>query len=338
MTNSLFPFVRQTFIFAAVVLIGSCSPNSADQPAEKQTNPDLKVITSGLRFPEGPVAMPDGSVILVEMERGTLSRVSPDGTVSVIAELGGGPNGAAMGPDGAIYVCNNGGLQWIETDDLLIPGETAFDYSGGSIQRVDLRTGKVDTLYTMCDGRKLSGPNDIVFDAGGGMWFTDQGKYYETYKEHGAVYYALPDGSFISCQLEKLETPNGIRLSPDGSKLYYAETTTGRIWSYTIQKPGLLDPNSKKLVIGLPGYQLFDSFALEANGNICAATLMNGGISIITAGGTLLRHIPTNDILTTSICFGGKDRKTAYITLGGTGQLVAVQWDSPGLPLNFLSY
>jgi gluconolactonase len=172
--------------------------------------------------------------------------------------------------------------------------------------------GEVDTLYTECNGRKLSGPNDIVFDTTGGMWFTDQGKYYETYKEHGAVYYAKLDGSFISRQLEKLETPNGIRLSPDGNKVYYSETTTGRIWSFTIQKPGLLDPDSKKLVIGLPGYQLFDSFTLDANGNICAAILMNGGISIISPEGTLLRHIPTNDILTTSICFGGKDRKNSF--------------------------
>jgi len=338
MMNSFISIFRQTWFIAAIILIIACSRKSTVQPAANQTNPDIKVITAGLRFPEGPIALPDGSVILVEMERGTLSRVSPDGTVSVIAELGGGPNGAAMGPDGAIYVCNNGGLQWIESDSLLIPGETAFDYSGGSIQRVDLRTAAVDTLYTACNGRKLSGPNDIVFDSDGGMWFTDQGKYYETYKDHGAVYYAKPDGSFISRQLEKLETPNGIRFSPDGSKLYYTETTTGRIWSYSIQRPGLLDPDSKKLVIGLPGYHLFDSFALEANGNICAATLINGGISIISADGTLLRHIPTYDILTTSICFGGKDRKTAFITLGGTGKLVAVQWDSPGLPLNFLSY
>jgi len=330
--------VRHTCFFATVILIGACSCKPAVQPAANQGNPDFNVITTGLRFPEGPIAMPDGSVILVEMERGTLSRVSPDGTVSVIANLGGGPNGAALGPDGAIYVCNNGGLQWIETDSLLIPGETAPDYSGGSIQRVELSSGTVETLYTECNGRKLSGPNDIVFDTDGGMWFTDQGKYYETHKDHGAVYYAKPDGSYISRQLEKLETPNGIRLSPDGSKVYYSETTTGRIWSFSIQKPGLLDLASKKLVIGLPGYQLFDSFALDADGNICAATLIHGGISIISAEGTLLRHIPTDDILTTSICFGGQGRETAFVTLGGTGQLVAMQWDSPGLPLNFISY
>jgi sugar lactone lactonase YvrE len=66
--------------------------------------PAFRQITSGLRFPEGPVAMPDGSVILVEIERRTLSRVTLDGKTRVIATLGGGPNGAAMGPGGKIYV------------------------------------------------------------------------------------------------------------------------------------------------------------------------------------------------------------------------------------------
>src|SRR5258708_33999439 len=71
--------------------------------------PEVREVASGLRFPEGPVARPDGSVILVEIERGTVSRVKADGTVEVVADVGGAPNGAAMGPDGACYVVNNGG-------------------------------------------------------------------------------------------------------------------------------------------------------------------------------------------------------------------------------------
>src|SRR5262249_40237994 len=70
------------------------------------STPAIREIAIGLRFPEGPVAMPDGSVVLVEIERRTLSRVTPDGKIHVIARLGGGPNGAAMGPGGRIYVTN----------------------------------------------------------------------------------------------------------------------------------------------------------------------------------------------------------------------------------------
>jgi len=131
--------------------------------------PALKQIASGLRFPEGPVAMPDGSVILVEIERRTLSRVAPDGTVRVIATLGGGPNGAAMGPGGKIYVTNNGGLKWVDRPGKLFPVGQADDYAGGRIQVVDPESGKFETLYDACDGQRLRGPNDLVFDRAGGF-------------------------------------------------------------------------------------------------------------------------------------------------------------------------
>ena len=83
---------------------------------------EMRHITSGLKFPEGPIAMNDGSVVLVEIQSGHLTRVAPDGTITRIAETGGGPNGAAIGPDGKVYVCNNGGFEWAEVDGMTIPG------------------------------------------------------------------------------------------------------------------------------------------------------------------------------------------------------------------------
>ena len=143
---------------------------------------DVRELATGLLFPEGPVAMPDGSVLLVEIKRGTVTRVTPEGKVEVVAETGGGPNGLAIGPDGAAYVCNNGGFLWSELGDLLVPLDLATgsnqtpDFEGGRIERVDVATGAVTVLYRECDGRPLRGPNDIVFDAAGGFWFTDLGK------------------------------------------------------------------------------------------------------------------------------------------------------------------
>ena len=127
-------------------------------------------ITSGLRFPEGPIAMPDGSVILVEIEAGALTRVTPDGKIERIATVGGGPNGAAMGPDGWIYICNNGGFAWHNLPDGgLMPGNQSEDYKGGRIEKVNPDTGEIKVLYTQCDGQKLKGPNDLVFDKSGGF-------------------------------------------------------------------------------------------------------------------------------------------------------------------------
>ncbi|NJN52734.1 MAG: SMP-30/gluconolactonase/LRE family protein, partial [Gammaproteobacteria bacterium] len=207
-------------------------------------------IAEGLKFPEGPIALPNGDVLLVEIARGTLSRVTPDGAVTVVADLGGGPNGAALGPDGKCYVCNNGGFKWIERDGRLYPGEQPDDYRGGRIECVDLASGETQTLYTHCDGRLLRGPNDLVFDRSGGLWFTDHGKTRERERDRTGVFYAAADGSFIREAIFPLEGPNGIGLSADESELYVAETMTARLWAYPISEPGVVDPRQRRLAAG----------------------------------------------------------------------------------------
>lgn len=302
---------------------------------------EFQVIARGLRFPEGPVVMPDGSIVLVEIERGTITRVRQDGGVSVIATPGGGPNGLARGPDGALYVCNNGGFLWHEDPGLLRPIGTPADYSGGRIERVDPDTGEVRLLYDRCGAHRLRGPNDIVFDREGGFYFTDLGKSRARDRDHGGVYYALADGSRIVEVTHPMLTPNGIGLSPDERTLYVAETEGGRLWAFDITEPGRIarqpfpSPNGGRFLCALPGYQRFDSLAVDAAGNVCVATLISGHITVIAPDGRLVRQVKTPDVYTTNICFGGPDMRTAYITLSGVGQLVATEWAEPGLRLNF---
>jgi gluconolactonase len=301
---------------------------------------DLQLVTDGLRFPEGPIAMADGSVVLVEINRHTLTRVRPDGKHEVIAQLGGGPNGAAIGPDGAVYVTNNGGFQWHEgPGGTLAPHGTALDYKTGSIQRVELKTGAVKTLYEECAGIRLRGPNDLAFDRTGGFWFSDLGKGDGNVMHMGHVLYARPDGSQITRARDAMLTPNGVGLSPDERTLYVAETHTSRVWALAIESPGVLAPAtglfSAGSVLGpLPGYQLLDSLAVEAGGKVCVATLVNGGITAFDpAGGT--EHYAVPDPLTTNICFGGPDMRTAFITASSTGKLYKCRWPRPGLKLAF---
>jgi gluconolactonase len=301
-------------------------------------NMQLQLVAEGLQFPEGPIAMADGSIVLVEIRRGTLTRVTPDGRRTTIAELGGGPNGAAIGPDGAVYVCNNGSaFQWdIGEANHILGG--APDYRGGSIQRVDLRTGAFTTLYDSCDGKPLNSPNDIVFDSTGGFWFTCLGYSDGETRRLGGVYYARPDGSRIVRWREGQLSPNGIGLSPDERKLYWADCIVGRLYECDVPSAGVLTPSTSmapgRVVCQLPGYQWLDSLAVEESGRICVATLWNGGITVFEPSGSY-EHIAFPDDVTTNICFGGSDMRDAWVTCSHTGRLFKVRWPRQGLKLPF---
>jgi gluconolactonase len=300
---------------------------------------DIELVAEGLEFPEGPIAMADGSVILTEIKARRLTRVFPDGRKETVVETGGGPNGAAIGPDGAIWITNNGGaFEWLDANGLTIPGPTPASHTGGMIQRYDLDTGKLTTVYDSCDGRRLIGPNDIVFDKAGGLWFTDHGCGTTEGRKFGAVCYARTDGSLISRQRDHLISPNGIGLSPDETVVYAADTLLGRLWAFDIAEPGVLAPgpgfSPGRVVCNLPGHQLLDSLAVEAGGKVCVATIINGGITAFDPDGST-EHYGFPDILCTNIVFGGEDMRTAWVTASSTGKLFKARWPRPGLKLNF---
>jgi gluconolactonase len=283
--------------------------------------------------------------VLVEIRGKRLTRVFPDGRKQVVAEIPGGPNGAALGPDGKMYLCNNGGFSWIPTRNTFMPGPASpAEYIGGSIQRVDLQSGKVETVVDKCGEHRLNGPNDLVFDKHGGLWFTDLGKRRARDMDLGGLYYLKPGMKEIVEGAFGTMPANGIGLSPDENTVYVAETPTARLWAYELSSPGEVKPRDPiyrgergKPIAGLGGYQMFDSLAVEASGNVCVATLISGCISVIAPDGTVVEQVPTGDRMTTNIAFGGPELKTAYITLSGKGELVAMDWPRGGLPLNFLN-
>jgi gluconolactonase len=302
---------------------------------------EFRELASGLSFPEGPVALDDGSVLVAEMQTGQLTRVGPDGAKSTVARIGGGPNGAAMGPGGKSFVCNNGGVKWQNDEHGLRPAGQAPGYRTGSIDVIDLQTGGSKTLYEEVGGRRLCSPNDIVFDAHGGFWFTDSGKTREREADRGGVYYASADGISLREVIYPMLVPNGIGLSPDGGTLYVAETFTARLWAFEITAPGEIrrepwpSPNGGRLVAGLGGHQWFDSLAVEESGAIAIATLIAGVVTVLSPKGEILERVPFPDLYTSNICFGGDDMRTAYVTLSNSGRLVAVDWPRPGLRLAY---
>ncbi len=288
--------------------------------------------------------MPDGSVILVESMAGQVARLWPDGRKDVVVKTGGGPNGLAFGPDGLLYCVNNGGFENVRD----VKGrEFAYGvgptFAGGWVERIDVSSGRIEVLYRSGDfGCRLRGPNDIVFDAEGGFWFTDFGKmdYVSRTQDIVGIFYGQPDGSSLEEVVFPLQGPNGIGLSPDGTKLYAAETTSCRLLQFNVTGPGQVDQAATSHGPAIPlyrpaGQKFFDSLAVEASGNICVATVGEGGISVVSPSGELVEFVDTGDFMTTNICFGGPDMMDAWITLAGSGRLVKTRWARPGLRLNF---
>jgi len=140
------------------------------------------------------------------------------------------------------YCCNNGGFNWARgPKGEYAPHGIADDYTGGRIERIDIDTGAVEVLYKSGDfGCVLRGPNDIVFDSHGGFWFTDHGKvdYEKRCHDIVGIFYAKADGSALEEVIFPSNNPNGVGLSPDGKRLYAAETYTCRLMAFNVIAPG----------------------------------------------------------------------------------------------------
>jgi gluconolactonase len=294
------------------------------RPPPRHELEGVELVADGLALPESPVALDDGSVLLVEIRRGTLDRVTPDGAVETLCFCGGGPNGVALAPDGTAWVANN--------------GRRHPSYEGGRIEAVDLASGRREVVVDRCGDRPLRRPNDLVFDALGGCWCTDfggvagwgddPGPY-----EPGSILHIAPDGA-VTRAIDGLHEPNGIGLSPDGATLYWAETGTGRAYrrAITDRRSGGVEhgrPNDPATMLcGLPGLQLFDSLDVDAHGNVAIATLVSGRVTVVAPDGSACVQLTLPegfaDGLLTNLCFAGDG--TAYLSLGATGRLVRCRW------------
>lgn len=352
-------------------------------------NSRMTVIADGLAYPEGPVYCSDGSILLVEIKGECLTRIRPDHSRELVARIPGGPNGAAFGPgpggEPQLYICNDGGFNWIPfpppsdppapgyQPQLWISGTQPAGYRGGKLQRVDPANGTLTDLFTETADTPcwppfpalpktwappfgLRGPDDLVVDSEGGIWFTDFGKQRVRDKDITGVYYVSPDGSQLRQAIYPLNSPNGIALSPDGRWLYVALSYERRVLKYEVGPGGSFKPNPRTLdgsylVTGdFVGCAVLDSMAVDSEGNLYVATMVpqgndpgiSGGITVISPGGSFAPEfipitMPGGEAvpLPSNICFGGEDMKTAYITCGGTGHLVSMPASVPGLKLNF---
>ncbi len=286
---------------------------------------DITVIASGLAFPEGPAIDPSGRLHWTEIAGQRIAALADDGSVTTFAETGGGPNGCAFDADGNLYVCNNGG-SWPKVPSTIDRG--SGPNGQGSIQRIS-PDGTVDTVLTEIDGQPLVGPNDCCFDAEGGLYFTDP----DWSGNPASVCYLAPDGT-ASRSYTGIRFPNGLAVTDDNRFLIVAESMTGAMLGFKIEGPGLLsfEPKSN----GSIGRRSTpDGFCLDQAGRMIIAGHATDNLFVLDAADGRPRFvIDLPDAGPTNCCFGGDDLSTLYVTSSDQGELLAIEWDVPGMPLH----
>ena len=287
-----------------------------------------KTLSIGYGFPEGPAQGPDGLVYLVEMGGRAVSRFGPDGKREKLADIDGTPGAVAWGLDGAMYVPNQGNLDFVDGR----PRGASEGNVSGSIDRVT-RDGVVTCLYRDCGDELLIAPNDIVFDPEGGFYFTDSehGDFFQDPIQwpKGRVFWAAADGSEIRKVATDYELPNGIAIKNDGKTLLVCETLTFTVWAHDIRGPGEVGP--RRLYAKLPDGHMPDGCAVDSDDHLVVAAVRAGALVHFGPDGDLIKRIPTEDTDVTNCCFIGDQRTTLIATEGFLGRVVAFEWERPGM-------
>lgn len=287
------------------------------------------IFAEGLRAPEGPVALRDGTWLVVEgeAERGCVTQISADGGTRRTIQKTGRPNGLAVDADGVIWVA-----------------ESKFP----SLLRLTME-GHSEAIATACDGEPFLFPNDLCFGPDGAIYLTDSGVMIENfapggriradYKSvhyDGRVYRIDPDGGKVTKLDGGLRFTNGIAFGFDGL-LYVNETITGNIYRYRLH-PGGVSPRRELFgnVIrpnAPAGWKGPDGMAFDRNGLLYVAVFGQGDVTVLGTSGEVVRRISTQGQLPTNVAFALPGEHRILVTEYEHGQMEAFLVDCDGLPL-----
>jgi len=276
----------------------------------------IEFLDDGYQGTEGPIALPDGSVVFTETQRNRLMRIDQDGNGSRWLFNTNGANGLAFDSQGRLIA--------VQT----VPGKTAV--------AVIYPPGQEKVLSNNYKGKPYGRPNDLVVDKKGGVYFTDPGpnvpagQSYPADALPPAVYYIPPGGESIQVATD-IARPNGIQLSPDERILYVNDSRGEYLIAYDIQSDGTLRNKrnfAKYVGVTREGGQITsgaDGLAVDNEGRVY--TTSNAGIDVFSPQGQHLGTIPVS-LRPQNLAFSGKDKKTLYIV--GRGATFRVQMLAQG--------
>jgi gluconolactonase len=199
----------------------------------------------------------------------------------------------------------------------------------------DPKTQKLSDYVLYFQNENFRGPNDLIFDRQGGLYFTDPWGT-SLVNAHGAVYSVSPEGK-IRRIIENLAFPNGMALSADDKTLYIAEPMRNAVWAVQLEEPGVLLVRRARILTYLPGGGIGgDGMAVDEQGHLYVAYVDAGEVVVITPKGKIIGAIklPAGaGTFNTNVAFGGSERKTLYITEAGQNVIYGVQMNVQGLKL-----
>ena len=287
------------------------------------------LFATGFVAPEGPVALPDGTWLIVEggAERGCVTHISADGQTKRIIKKTGRPNGLAVDSNGVIWVAES------KTPSLV---RLTMD-------------GKAEVVATDCDGEAFLFPNDLCFGPDGALYLTDSGVFIDNFAPNNQIRPDYMDVAYDgrvyridvgSGKVKKLDSgikfTNGIAFGPD-RLLYTNETLTGNIYRYDriegeIGGPRVLfgnviRPDAPK------GWKGPDGMAFSGEGRLFVAVFGQKDVTVLGAKGEVVERIPTAGKLPTNVAFALPGRKRIHVTEYEFGQVEAFDVTADGLPL-----
>jgi len=274
-----------------VVILAWAGAVSAADRGVVAAGAKVEKLAGGLAFTEGPAADAHGNVLFTDQPNDRILKWSTDGKLSTFMQPCGRSNGLCFDGHGNLWACAD------EKNELW-----CIDPSG-----------KVAVVVKDYQGKLLNGPNDLWVRPDGGIYFTDplykrpywKGRPKEQQRE--CVYYLAPDHKKLVRVAEDLKQPNGIIGTPDGKTLYVADIGAGKTYRYQVQPDGTLA--HKKLFCSMGS----DGMTIDREGNVY---LTGRGVSVFDPQGKKIDHVAVDEPWTANVCFGGKDRRTLFITAG----------------------